>query len=232
MADAMDSKSISREGVGVQVPSLVPPPAPVAGAVPSGGDPLAAALLPAVLHRIHNATQLLSALDSLVRSTGDAGWLERRAEDMAEAGATVLELGYVVAVLASARGANLLLERREARGLAMLCDATREACRREGRELAEPVQPLPELAPAVGRGWELPWAVAALLHAVGASERDSAAIEWGIRRSEGEWELFVDGDARALPAQLPERVGALLPEARCEADARGLRLRMPGHWLR
>ena len=234
MADAMDSKSISREGVGVRVPSLVPADARGGSrgeGSAGGGDRLAAPLLPAVRHRIQTATQLLTALDSLVRTTGDASLLERRAGDLAAASETVRQLGYVVAVLACASGADLLLERREQRGLAYLCDATRDALRRDGLELCEPCAPLPALAPDAGRGWELPWAIAALLHA-SAGGAPGAAPQWGIAAAETGWSLEIRREPAAVPSALADRICALLPGARFESAPGSLRLALPSRWLR
>ncbi len=68
MADAMDSKSISRKGVGVQVPA----------SAPAFTDPLARAMLPVLLHRVGNAAQLLTALDALASASGARLLLDRR----------------------------------------------------------------------------------------------------------------------------------------------------------
>src|SRR5262245_17233978 len=74
MADAMDSKSISRKGVGVQVPASAPEH--------QIEDPLARAMLPVLLHRVANATQHLNGLTALLAH--DPGALAARGGDLAE----------------------------------------------------------------------------------------------------------------------------------------------------
>ena len=88
MADAMDSKSISREGVGVQVPASAP------------ADELARALLPALLHRLNNVTQVLAGVNSLVRVSGSSTVLLERADDLRHAGGALEQLGWLVGALA------------------------------------------------------------------------------------------------------------------------------------
>lgn len=201
---------------------------------PGGGtsfarDPIAARLLPVLLHRIHNATQLLGTLNAIVIETGDASWLERKAGDLGETGETIEELGYALAVLASACGADLLMERREPRGLSILVDAAREAARRDGLELQAPVGELPALAPEVLSGWELPWAVASLLM-VGAARAEDAP-EWALARGERAWTLRVKArPTEELLALLP-LVAERLPGCELEPGAASFELRLPGDWL-
>ena len=88
----------------------------------SAGDPLGAALLPVLLHRLGNAGQLLSALRSVLGLEGGERALHERADDLATTAREVEELGWALAALASASGADLLLARREPRGADILLD--------------------------------------------------------------------------------------------------------------
>src|SRR5262249_14059378 len=148
---AMDSKSISRKGVGVQVPA----------SAPALADPFARALLPVLLHRIGNASQLLSNLAALLEVRASA--LDERSDDLAAAGGIVDDTGWLLAMPASASGANLLLERRETHGLGPVVDGVRACLRREGRDLDPARGALPRLEPHVGSGWELPWYLGSVL---------------------------------------------------------------------
>src|SRR5262245_57726535 len=177
MADAMDSKSISRKGVGVQVPA----------SAPELRDPLARALLPVLLHRVANAAQILSGLDALL-PLGPAV-LEERSGDLASAGETVDDVGWLLALLASASGSRLLLGRRNRGGLPPLLDGVRGCLRREGRDLAPAEGPLPELAPDVADGWQLPWAIASLFFLEGRGLAPKTALAWSIHPTGEGWTI-------------------------------------------
>ena len=197
MADAMDSKSISRKGVGVQVPASAPPPGdpralrdPLAGAAPGSRalrDPLARAMLPVLLHRIGNASQLLSNLEALLEIRPAA--LDERSEDLAAAGEIVDDAGWLLALLASASGARLLLDRREAHGLGPLLACVRACLRREGRDLEASSGPLPALAPGVASGWEFPWYVASVLYLSGRELEPQCSLAWAIERAPAVWRV-------------------------------------------
>ena len=126
MADAMDSKSISRKGVGVQVPASAPTRAREA-------DELSRALVSVLLHDLANTTQYLSTLSSLM-SDGpalNAGLLGGLSETTSE----VDELGFVLGLVAHAAGADVLLERARRDGLDALLVFVKRALRSERRDL-------------------------------------------------------------------------------------------------
>ena len=75
-------------------------------------DPLAEALFPVLIHRLNNATQVLSALNAALGAGLDDALLGGSSENLAAASRDVHELGWLLGVLASAGGADLLLERR------------------------------------------------------------------------------------------------------------------------
>lgn len=171
MADAMDSKSISREGVGVQVPAS----APVAHE-----DELARALLGALLHRLNNVTQVISSVNALVRLGGESAAIARHAEDLRQSAEGLERLGWLLALLSRQRGSDLLLARREARGQAWLLELLREAVRRERRELGEPRPGSLEPDPAREEALELGWACAGWLFAAARELPERGTLAWGI----------------------------------------------------
>ncbi len=212
MADAMDSKSISRKGVGVQVPASAPQLA----------DPLARAMLPVLLHRIGNASQLLSNLDALLEVRPVA--LEERPEDLAAAGEIVDDVGWLLALLASASGARLLLDRREAHGLEPLVACVRACLRREGRDLDATTSPLPRLSPRVGSGWELPWAFASMLYLSGRELPPRGSLAWSIEPRGDVWRL-------ACAKTTDVRLGLELPGAKDLVEGDSRILEVPADWL-
>ena len=218
MADAMDSKSISRKGVGVQVPA----------SAPATQDPLARAMLPVLLHRVANATQHLNGVASLLAL--DPGALGARSGDLAETSDRVDEVGWLLALLASAQGARLLLARREKHGLRALVGCVRECLRHEGRDLGEPGAPLPELAPEIGDGWQLPWAIGTWLFECGRSVPPGRSLAWRFRgSSEGTRIECVETDVDL--AALADRLARELPGAVATREGSGATLRLPRGWL-
>ena len=168
MADAMDSKSISRKGVGVQVPASAPAPGP---------DELARALLPSLLHELNNVTQVIAGVNSLVRLSGSAAPLVQCAGNLEHAGGALARLGWLVHALSRALGAPLGSDRREEHALEWLLQLVVESLRREGRALA-PATALPRLPASCSL--EQCWDVAGRLLAAAAAAPDAAALAWRV----------------------------------------------------
>ncbi len=165
MADAMDSKSISREGVGVQVPASAPR---------AGSDELARVLLPALLHRLNNVTQVLAGVNSLVRVSGSPAALVERAGDLEHAGGALERLGWLVGALARGMGTGIGAPREDERALEWLVDLLAESLRREGRELSGP-RTLPRADFA--QSWEL----ARGLLAAACASAPGSVLAWSVR---------------------------------------------------
>lgn len=198
-------------------------------------DELGAHLLPALIHRANNSTQLLSNLAVLARTgagPGGLSWLDQRASDLQEASRNVDQVGYLLAVLASASGSNLLLERRAARGLGWMIAAVGEALARAGRRVAPHSQPTPEQAADVARGWELPWAAGALLLRSGLSCDEGTALEWQWLEEPTHWILVCACATPGTVSDLAPRISTLLPEAALDICPRGWSWRLPAAWLR
>lgn len=122
-ADAMDSKSISRKGVGVRLPSLALDASRAEG-VPELGRELAELLVPHLRCELAAATAALRSLsDPAARASRD----ERAFARLARVHARAQQAGWCLGLLASEQGADLLGERREARGLRWLVAFVLEA---------------------------------------------------------------------------------------------------------
>lgn len=232
MADAMDSKSISREGVGVQVPASAPQRAgalaPDSASRPHDAselaqralhglarDAFARAALPVLMHRINNATQVLAGLNALLALRGAEPLAEARSADLSGIASTYAESGWLLAVLGSALGAETLLERRERAGLAATIALVSELARRAGRTLECRGAP-PELNAGHGAGWEAAWAVGSWLHAALLATPSGACLRVRIEH-DGAGTRFVDDapwdETRAeLATRLSSRVPGLSAE--------------------
>lgn len=195
-------------------------------------DPLTSGLLPVVIHQLNNATQLLANFQALLSLGGAEELLRSRSGDLADTAREVHQLGYVLAVIASSSGADLLLERREERGLAWIFDTVRDGLRRDGRDLAESPTPLPLLAPQVGEGWELPWAFAALLYSAGQLVAAGERVEWALEPLADGWQMSLPGIRATDLDELSNWICERLRGAERIGDSADFGLRFPAAWLR
>lgn len=192
-------------------------------------DPLASALLPVLLHKLNNTTQLISGFATLLAMRGGEELLVDRSDDLAGASLSVDELGWLLAVLASACGADLLLTRREARGLEILVAMLRDALRRKHSVVLAPCGPLPDLHPAPLDGWQIPWAVGTLLWSSGCELEPGAQLAWSAAFAKDSF--VIEAPAGTGSAEAAQRVAVRLPGAEVACDADRWRLRLPGAWL-
>lgn len=233
MADAMDSKSISREGVGVQVPASAPPTLSASdlGAEARrrlARDPYLRAALPALVHRVNNATQILTGLNALLSIGGGEALFEARRGDLEEVSRLYDESGWLLAVFGSALGAATLNQRRERDGLAPVLGLARELARRQGKEL-ELRAARPQLSPAAGEGWEIAWAVGSWIHAGVLSAAPGAHVVAEFRCTSAGVVLVDDAPMGSERAALAQRVHALVRGARAELDPPSLIF--ASHWF-
>jgi len=192
-------------------------------------DPLTRALLPVLLHKLGNATQLLTGLNAMLALEGGEDMFAEHAPDLSPCALTLNELGWALAVVASGGGADLLLERREPRGLAILLPLVSGAARRAGGARVSVPSDLPHLAPDALSGWELPWACASLVLA-SAEEREGGHLEWSLEPcASGDWRLALPSGP-ALDARAQD-VLERLPGAEWSLDAGLGVLRLPAAWL-
>jgi hypothetical protein len=219
-ADAPDAPAGDTAGRAEKPPAPPSPPEP-----PSIGQTLAGALLPVLLHRIRNTTQLLAGVNALLAVDAARPLSPVRADDLLEASRQAEELGWLLGVLSGGLGAELAETRRVSGGLAATLELVRDALRRAGDELALPAGPLPELA-SPPRPASLCLAVAGLVwHAALGAERAELAIE----RAPDAWRLRL---ACSRPFRLAERdLLSRIPAARCTAEPSGWSLELPADWL-
>jgi hypothetical protein len=181
--------------------------------LPHTRDPLAAALLPVLMHRLNNATQVLQALNAMLATDERQRVLETRCSDLASAGDAIDEVGWLLAVLASACGADLLLARRERDGLAGVLTAVRDALRRERRELARGPLALPALAPDAAQGWRVPWAIGTWIYSSAMTLPEGSALDWHVSRHDDGTEVCCRVAVHTPHAALEQRVREHLPAA-------------------
>jgi hypothetical protein len=194
-------------------------------------DPLAEQLLPVLMHRMNNTTQLLSNLEALGRVTGGTDWVSERSQDLSSASVDVDEIGYLLAVVASAKGADLLLARRVAGGLRIMVDAVSDVARRRGRELRIPSHGVPEQSAHIHEGWELPWAVGALLLKAALNQAEGEPLDWQLLQEEGSWVLVSSGTMDDGFVGLRDLVLQRLPESHLDVRREGWSWRFPADWL-
>lgn len=194
-------------------------------------DPWVAGLLPVLLHEFNNQTQLLTGMRAVLDLGGADELFFQRAGDLARAGDRARELGYALAVLGSALGANALLARREARGLRWMLDLVAIAARRREVHLEFDREPTPALAPHALDGWQAPWATAVFLW-LGVGDADD-----GRRAAVARW-LVADDASHGLEVHpfrfAPERVSrltAIAPGIEVERTHGGAVLVLPATWI-
>lgn len=191
-------------------------------------DPLVRALLPVLIHKLGNTTQLLTGLNAMLHIEGGEDLFASRVGDLGHASGQVHELGFALAALGSAAGAELLLARRDPRGVAVLVELAGAALRRAGRRLA-PVE-VPSLAPQALDGWQVPWAVASAVFAAGETLAEGETLDWSCASVPGGWRVALPSSAD-LDARL-EQVLPRLPGAQIEREEALTALVLPPDWLR
>lgn len=193
-------------------------------------DPWVAGLLPVLLHEFNNQTQLLTGMRAVLELGGADELFVARADDLARAGERARELGYLLAVLGSALGANALLSRRDPRGLRLMLDLVAVAARRREVTLQLDREPTPLLAPSALDGWQVPWAVASFTWlAVGRAEEERCVCS-------GRWLVGSDGAAGLelrpfrVERDVTARLAALAPGCEVEQVSGGAMLVLPAAW--
>ena len=191
-------------------------------------DPLPSVLLPVLIHELNNATQLLTSLNTLLGVPGGEKFLSERAGDMASVGDEVVDLGWLLAALASAAGDDMLMTRRHEHGLEIAANYVRKALRRNGRDTRLPEGALPRISNESGAGWEAAWAFGLFLFYTGGSQENATAWSW--RRDGSAWLFEAEAaleNADAARVLLISKLDA----ATFECTERTVRLRLPGALL-
>ena len=187
----------------------------------------AAGLMPMLLHELNNATQFLGMLHSVHSQDPSAGLFERSAQGLSETGAAVEDLGLLMAIVSTAAGTDLLLERRSSRGLDITLSMTVRALRKRGIDVQ--LLGAARLTPSrdEAMGWELPWAIAASAWAAAAPLESGEALEL---------ELDTRGWGAKTPATSEllghaEAALELLSELSFQSSEEGWRFTLPEGWV-
>ncbi|MBK7877530.1 MAG: hypothetical protein IPJ77_17675 [Planctomycetes bacterium] len=173
------------------------------------------AALPALVHRVNNATQILTGLNALLGLPGGAALLAARSGDLDAVSELYERSGWLLGVFGSALGASTLNERRERDGLVPVLDLARELFRRQGRELAFSGA-LPLLAPRAGRGWEAPWTVGSWLHGALLAAPAGACVRVSMSRDRGAVVLEDDAPFGPERARLARTIAARVEGVACD----------------
>ncbi|MEZ5976206.1 MAG: hypothetical protein R3E96_15610 [Planctomycetota bacterium] len=180
--------------------------------------------LPVLVHRINNQTQWITGYRALLGLTGAEELLESKSPELARTGSELTHIGWLLAVLASARGGNLLLSRREPEGLRWIVGLVEEGLRRNKAGSFTGPATLPLLQPGALDGWQVPVALGRLLW---TAAHHSGGGTWNLERTGEGWSLEVPWPAgESIPGFLHD----WLPDARIES-ASPLRLTLPADWL-
>lgn len=203
-------------------------------------DWLCAHVLPTLLHELGNHTQFLTGLRAALGLPGGAKLLHDRAAAFAEVSAHVEDAGWMLAMLASAAGSDMLMARRERRGLGIACRFVDDALRREHRDKARLDPDGTVRWPGLGNdlfsgdgGWQVPFCVASLLLAAGldqASGPERAGVPGEIGPLEGGGaRVVLRGGPRVL--KLQPLVSELLPGIGFHTENAHTHLDLPNGWL-
>lgn len=191
---------------------------------------LAEALVPVLLHRLANATQLLGGVRALMDLEGELP--EDASADLASLSRELDRTGFALAVVACAEGADLLLERRERRALAIAHELASAALAREHRALAP--GELPEVVPSAADGWQLPWAATAAWVLAGRGLAKGETLTWSLEHAEDAGEAGLRVHARLAQEEVSRLRAALSAcgaEIALAPDEAGASVRFPARWL-
>lgn len=186
--------------------------------------------LPVLLHKLANQTQLITGFHAILRMDGGEALVEARSPDLVAAGHNVEQVGWLLAALSSGAGHNLMLSRREPRGLVWMLDLVHEVLRKQNLEAPGFGQEVPLLAPAAPEGWRLPWVLGCMLFETYAEGSDSKQ-PWKLANGDGDHYVLT------LPVspQMAERMQELtthLPGSQWVQESEGWRhLALPRVWF-
>lgn len=185
------------------------------------------ALLPVLIHEMNNGTQLLVGFRSLLDIPGGEALFAQKAGELADGSQKLEDLGFALAVLSTSSGANMLMARRERRGIQILWDLATRTLERSGEHGVHTQGSPPELMPSALTGWEVPWAAAALLLlASDAMGIDAWRWRWSGARLVGRAGAPVQLDEAAL-ASIQERV----PGSLIHIDGESLTWDLAAEWV-
>lgn len=242
----MDSKSISPKGSKGSIPFLGTNTLVVrrhAGAIArsetsmtdSGrrraiGERLAAGLLPALLHRVQNTTQLLVGLRALVEIAPD-DVPERCCDGLCDASRETHTSGWLMGLLAGALGADMLRSREERGGLEPVLTWLRDSLRRREIVLEFRSDELPQLGVGAKESAEFCLTLMALVWESSVELPHGSRVEIAFTSAGALHEVHVSGSAAAAAARALREWRSRDDGSRVETRERGWTWRVPNHAL-
>lgn len=194
---------------------------------PWSSESVPRALLPVLIHEMNNGTQLLVGFRSLLDIPGGEALFGQKAGELADGSRKLEDLGFALAVLSTSSGANMLMARRERRGIQILWDLARRTVERSGEYGVHVQGAPPELRPSALTGWEVPWAAAALLLVASEAMGVNAwRWRWDGRTLRGRAGAAVRLNEAAL-ASIIERV----PGSQISIDGESLTWELAAEWV-
>lgn len=195
--------------------------------MPWSSESVPRALLPVLIHEMNNGTQLLVGFRSLLDIPGGEALFGQKASELAAGSSRLEDLGFALAVISTASGADMLMARRERRGLAILWDLAVRTLERSGEHRVRVQGEPPELAPSALTGWEVPWCAAAVL--LYASE-EAGVEEWRWRWDGGTLTGRSERPVTLDPAVLGE-LAERVPGSRITHDGEALVWDLAAGWV-
>ncbi|MFT5199496.1 MAG: hypothetical protein ACI87O_002165 [Planctomycetota bacterium] len=186
--------------------------------------------LPVLLHKLANQTQLITGFHAILRMDGSEALVEARSPDLTNAGHQVEQVGWLLAALSSGSGHNLMLSRREPRGLVWMGQLVHEVLRKQGVEAAGFGQGFPSMSSKAPEGWRLPWVAGCMLYET-YQDGGQAQRPWTfLSEDSGAWVLGLPAQA-SLHGRMQE-LAAHLPGSIWAVDAQGMgHLTLPAEWM-
>ncbi len=190
---------------------------------------MARVVMPLVFERVRRATEGLErgvggARDRVSFEPGRFA-LE---ESCDEEGDGTRDVGFLLGVIAAARGVDLLLARREVGGLR---GVVRWLCGASGNRIEPEASALPGIATKPGRGWEVPFIGGCLF--LRASRRLGAGpLRWNLERDSQSVTLFLPRRQREIEDDLfLADLAPLVPGSAALAEDERCGFRWPNEWL-
>ena len=203
-----------------------------AGPLQDATEELLGQVLPVVLERMRVASAKLSECSRrLARESSES---RRRGAGMDQLEGVQEEsetLGWVLGVLASAAGDDLLLARREPYGIARVVDLVGEVLAAEGRALDPDATLFPDVAPRLEDGWRLPWTVGLLVRLASRSLAPDDPVRWRFERAPIRSLLMFPGAHPDGAAPLLADLEGLLPGAMARIEDHGFGMEFPSEWF-
>lgn len=203
-----------------------------AGPLQDATEDLLAQVLPVVLGRMRRAsTRLASVSARLQRESEGLGPAVCSGSHLEEVQSQSETLGWILGVLASAAGDDLLLARREPYGVALVADVVGEVLAAEGRALEPDASLFSDVAPRFEDGWRLPWTVGLLLRLAARTLPPGEPVRWNFERGPIHAVLTFVGVHPEGAAPLLCDLEALLPGAETRVEEEGFGMAFPSEWF-